>query len=95
VGGTKYINDAMFGTRGVYTIGVGFIGTMDTAQTCLQVDALVNERQIYTYDNRTNAIEEFVFKDEKITSIEIEGYTYASSNYSVFSVLSRNDYTKP
>jgi hypothetical protein len=54
---------------------IGFIGTMDPAQTCLQVGSLVNERQIYTYATKSNAIGKLDFIYENITTIEIEGYT--------------------
>ena len=90
MGGTQYINDAMFGTRGVYSYGLGFIGTMDTAQTCLQVSALVIERQIYTYVTGSNAIGNLDFNYETITNIEIEGYTSGSLQYSQTSILPYN-----
>jgi hypothetical protein len=48
---------------------------MDPAQTCLQVGSLVNERQIYTYATKSNAIGKLDFIYENITTIEIEGYT--------------------
>jgi hypothetical protein len=95
VGGTQYINDAMFGTRGTYSYGVGFIGTMDTAQTCLQVAALVIERQIYTYVTGSNALGNIAFNYETITNIEIEGYTSGSLQYSLTSLLASNEYPRP
>jgi hypothetical protein len=85
----------MFGADGEYSKVIGFIGTMDTVQTCLQMDALVNERQIYTYATGSNAIGKLVFNLENITTIEMEGYTYGSSNYPLTSVLSPNKYPRP
>ena len=68
---------------------------MDNAQTCLQVSELVNERQIYTYATGSNAIEKLDLNYENITTIEIEGYTDASSNYPLTSVLLPNTYRRP
>jgi hypothetical protein len=90
VGGTEYINDVIFGTRGAFSHGLGFIGTMDPAQTCLQAGALVIERQIYTYVSGSNAIGNLDFNYETITNIEIEGYTSGSMQYSVTSILTDN-----
>jgi hypothetical protein len=90
VGGTQYINDVIFGTRGAFNYGLGFIGAMDPAQTCLQVGALVIERQIYTYVTGSNAIGNLDFNYETITNIEIEGYTSGSLQYSLTSIMASN-----
>ena len=90
MGGTQYINDVIFGTRGAFNYGLGFIGTMDTSQTCLQVGALVIERQIYTYVTGSNAIGNLDFNYETITNIEIEGYTSGSLQYSLTSIMASN-----
>jgi hypothetical protein len=63
---------------------------MDSAQTCLQVGSLVNERQIYNYATGNNAIGKLDFIYENITIIEIEGYTSGLFQDSKMSVLSPN-----
>ena len=68
---------------------------MDSAQTCLQVGSLVNERQIYNYATGNNAIGKLDLIYENITIIEIEGYTSGSFQDSKMSLLSPNLFLRP